>query len=243
MKAEIKAGGSFGLTRDAIKYIAILTMLFNHIATALLPPESLWFEILVDIGYFTAVTMCFFLVEGYRYTHSRKKYALRLLIFALISQVPYGALQFGMLNMLFTLFFCFLILQARHRTANGFARNLLVTLLVLATLFCDWSLLAAIYTILFDRAFGNRKKQAVSFGVAALLLGFLDGVSYALEMPPLPALGHAAASCIGIGVSGIVILCFYNGKKGSGRFSKWFFYVFYPAHLFVLWMIRLGLGL
>ena len=34
--------------------------------------------------------MCFFLVEGYRYTHSRKKYALRLLIFALISQVPYG---------------------------------------------------------------------------------------------------------------------------------------------------------
>ena len=78
------------LTRDTIKYIAILTMLFNHIATALLPPESLWFEILVDIGYFTAVTMCFFLVEGYRYTHSRKKYALRLLIFALISQVPYG---------------------------------------------------------------------------------------------------------------------------------------------------------
>ena len=34
--------------------------------------------------------LCFFLVEGYRYTHSRKKYALRLLIFALISQVPYG---------------------------------------------------------------------------------------------------------------------------------------------------------
>ena len=136
MKAEIKAGGSFGLTRDAIKYIAILTMLLNHIATALLPPESLWFEILVDIGYFTAVTMCFFLVEGYRYTHSRKNYALRLLIFALISQVPYGALQFGMLNMLFTLFFCFLILQARHRTANGFVRNLLVTLLLLGIL--DW---------------------------------------------------------------------------------------------------------
>ena len=87
------------------------------------------------------------------------------------------------------------------------------------TLFCDWSLLAAIYTILFDRAFGNRKKQAVSFGVAALLLGLLDWVSYALEMPPLPALGHAAASCIGIGASGIVILCLY--KYDGHAVSLW----------------------
>ena len=235
-----------GISRDAIKYIAMLTMFINHAANALVPAESPWFEVLTDIGYFTAVTMCFFLVEGYQYTHSRKKYALRLLIFALISQVPYVmALRFGMLNMLFTLFFCFLILHVRHRVSNGFARNLLVVLLVFVTLFCDWSLLAAIYTILFDRAAGDKRKQAVSFGIAALLFGLLNWMSYALQMAPLPALGHALISCLGIAASGIVILRFYNGKKGkrSGRFSKWFFYAFYPAHLFVLWLVRLGLGI
>ena len=141
-------------------------------------------------------------------------------------------------------FFCFLILHVRHRVSNGFARNLLVVLLVFVTLCCDWSLLAAIYTILFDRAAGDKRKQAVSYGIAALLFGLLNWMSYALQMAPLPALGHAVLSCIGIGVSGIVVLNFYNGKKGkrSGRFSKWFFYIFYPAHLFVLWLIRLGLG-
>ena len=234
------------ISRDAIKYFAMLTMFINHVANAFVPPESVWFEVMVDIGYFTAVTMCFFLVEGYQYTHSRKNYALRLLIFALISQVPYVmALQFGMLNMLFTLFFCFLILHVRHRISNGFVRNLLVVLLVLVTLFCDWSLLAAIYTILFDRAAGNRKKQAAAFGFAAVLFALFNWLSYVMQMAPFPALGHALASCLGIVISGIVILCFYNGKKGkrSGRFSKWFFYVFYPAHLLVLGLIRLGLGM
>ena len=78
------------LNRDAIKYIAVFTMLLNHISAIFLQPGSLLGESFRVIGYFTAVTMVYFLVEGYRYTHSRKKYALRLLIFALISQVPYG---------------------------------------------------------------------------------------------------------------------------------------------------------
>ena len=60
-----------GLTRDAIKYLAIFTMLLNHIANVLLPENTILWEVLVDIGYFTAITMCYFLVEGFYYTHSR----------------------------------------------------------------------------------------------------------------------------------------------------------------------------
>ena len=52
-----------GLTRDAIKYLAIFTMLLNHIANVLLPENTILWEVLVDIGYFTAITMCYFLVE------------------------------------------------------------------------------------------------------------------------------------------------------------------------------------
>ena len=54
------------LNRDIIKYIAMVTMLLNHIANVFLPHGTILYEILVDIGYFTAPTMCYFLVEGYQ---------------------------------------------------------------------------------------------------------------------------------------------------------------------------------
>ena len=98
------------LDRDQIKMLAIVTMTFNHIAHVLMEPGSVLYEVFVDIGYFTAVTMCFFLVEGYRYTHSKKGYAKRLLIFALISEIPFVlAVGYFQLNVLFTLLICFLI--------------------------------------------------------------------------------------------------------------------------------------
>src|SRR5699024_5908230 len=76
------------LDRDAIKLIAIVLMLGNHIAAVFLPLGVFPWQIISDLGYFTAITMCCFLVEGYRHTRSRKKYALRLLVFALLSQFP-----------------------------------------------------------------------------------------------------------------------------------------------------------
>ncbi len=57
-------------------------MLLNHIANIFLEPGTLLFEIFVDVGYFTAITMCYFLVEGYGYTRSKEKYGKRLLLFA-----------------------------------------------------------------------------------------------------------------------------------------------------------------
>ena len=63
------------LNRDQIKYIAVFTMLLNHVANIFLQPGTFACEALKDIGYFTAPVMCWFLVEGYRYTRSVKKYA------------------------------------------------------------------------------------------------------------------------------------------------------------------------
>ena len=74
------------------------------------------------IGYFTAVTMCYFLVEGYGQTRSKRNYAARLLVFALLAQLPYqlafpdyGMAGFVQLNMLFTLLLCFLCCWCRRR--------------------------------------------------------------------------------------------------------------------------------
>ena len=79
----MKVKGVFSMNRDAIKMLAMFTMLLNHIANALLPAGQPLTNLFLFIGYFTAVTMCYFLVEGYGYTRSKRNYAARLLVFAI----------------------------------------------------------------------------------------------------------------------------------------------------------------
>ena len=74
--------------RDVIKYISMFTMLLNHIAQGFLTNGTMVYKLMQSIGYFTAPVMIYFLVEGYYYTHSRKKYFLRLFLFAVLSEFP-----------------------------------------------------------------------------------------------------------------------------------------------------------
>ena len=114
---EIK---SRGLTRDAIKMIAMLTMFFNHFSHVFLTAGTYPAEFLKGIGYFTAPVMCYFLVEGFYKTSSKRAYAKRLFVFALVSQVPYFLAfnrEAAVLNMMFSLLFSFLILCVFHGEA------------------------------------------------------------------------------------------------------------------------------
>ena len=64
------------MNRDTIKYIAMITMLLNHVSFIFLEPGTVLAEILTAVGYFTAPVMCYFLVEGMTYTRSPKGYAV-----------------------------------------------------------------------------------------------------------------------------------------------------------------------
>lgn len=232
------AKGWRALSRDVIKYIAMAVMLLNHIAAVFLEPGTLLYEVFTDAGYFTAITMCYFLVEGYRYTRSKKKYGTRLLAFAIISQIPFQMAfpHGGGLNMIFTLFICFLILVAREQIENQTLRTVIVMLLVLVTVIGDWALMAAVFTIMFDAWRGDRKRIWYAYGIAAVVFGGLNLADALSVYPAAKAVLCAAGSVVGILESGLVIQFLYNGKRAEcGRnISKWFFYIFYPAHLLIL---------
>lgn len=85
------------LSGAQLKLIAILSMLIDHVNKALIYPKlvsnngilttvSNIFDI---IGRIAFPLFCFMLVEGFFKTRSRKKYLLNLLIFGVISEVPF----------------------------------------------------------------------------------------------------------------------------------------------------------
>lgn len=158
------------LNRDVIKYIAMFAMLLNHIANVFLEGGTLLSEIFLDIGYFTAITMCYFLVEGYRYTHSKMQYGIRLFVFALISQIPFQmAFPYGGgLNMIFTLFICFLILVVREKVTNPALCTILQIVLVFVTAIGDWAFFAAVFVIMFDSWWGTGRISGVHMGLPSL---------------------------------------------------------------------------
>ena len=233
--------GVFTMSRDSIKMVAMLTMLINHIANVFLPAGRWYTNLCLYIGYFTAVTMCYFLVEGYGYTRSKRKYAGRLLGFAVLAQLPYqlafpenGIAGFVQFNMLFTLLLCFLVLLAQERIHNRVLRGAAIVLLICASLFCDWVLLAPVFTLLFIWARDSRPRKQLAFAAAAVLYGGMAGLGSG-------SLAETVGCAVPILTAGFVVLYLYNGQRARrGRsFSKWFFYTFYPAHLLVLGLIRI----
>lgn len=237
------------LNRDVIKYIAMFTMVLNHIAYIFLDEKSLACEILTDIGYFTGITMIWFLVEGYAYTRSKKKYAIRLLVFALFSEIPYclaftkdGIISFFGFDMIFTLLVCFLIVHVmtawQGRGITGFA----VMLLVLSTIFNDWGIIGPVYAVYFASARGSAKKQKEAWIKAISLFGLVNLASMIEKYTLWPGIPYAIGTIIAPALAGVCILYLYNGKRmEKGRtFSKWFFYLFYPGHLLVLGLLRIA---
>jgi hypothetical protein len=227
-----------------LKYIAAFTMVLNHIAyMQLFGLSAFWCEVFTDIGYFTAPIMCYFLVEGYDYTKSKERYGLRLLVFALLSQIPFRmAFHNGSLNMMFTLYFCFMILTVMEKIQNTALRDVVCLALTMATLVCDWALIAPILTILLGKSRGDRKKTAFSFFgmyAAFVLINFSDYLSMA-EALSINIILRSLASGIGILMAAFAVLVLYNGRRmNHGQtFSKWFFYLFYPAHLLILYLLK-----
>ena len=127
----------FSLSGTALKRIACLSMLLDHIGASLLEnglfkQGSFWpGDVQLDgvlrlAGRLAFPIYCFLLVEGFLHTHDFKKYALRMLGFALISEWPFdwaffSGVYWGHQNVYFTLLLGLLAMKAldTYQTAEG----------------------------------------------------------------------------------------------------------------------------
>ena len=155
------------MNRNVLKYIAIIAMTLDHVAVHLdfiSPTIYLIFRI---IGRITMPIMCFFIVEGFFYTKSKKNYALRLLILAIISQPIWCLLHndtiltweiFLNLNTVFSLLLGFLLLWIIEGNQKLYIKSLLIVLVVTCSFLCDYKLVALLYVVFFYLTRDNKYK-------------------------------------------------------------------------------------
>ena len=223
------------MNRNILKYIAVIAMIIDHVALVFVGMDKPLGVAMRVIGRLTAPIMCYFLVEGYMHTRSKKKYAIRLFAFALISQIPFiyliaGYFWVAKFNMIFTLFLCFIILLCFEKIENRFLRIACILGLFCLSTKCDWGLVAPIWVIIFA-AFRDDKKKLCLVYALVCVLWTLRSVGLTVEDGGLWYEGLWQAGTLGF----IPFIYLYNGESGkSSKFSKWFFYVFYPAHLLIL---------
>ena len=228
-----------------IKIIAIITMLIDHTKNIL----SLRDVSLYMLGRVAFPLFAFQTTIGYEKTKDLKKYLLRLFIFAIISQIPFSIyykevlkIQELTLNIMFTLIIgiiCMYVYDIKINPelekkkiiiANIYKSIIIVLLIVLAQILnVDYQCFGVIL-ILFIHIFYKNNKIIFSLGYITLItIQFI--LSYYSKVP----LEFFIAMLVG-GIIPLAIMLSYNGKKGKSL--KYLFYVFYPAHLIILVMIK-----
>ncbi len=234
------------LSRTGLKLIAILCMTLNHMAHILMSGRegTCAYELCIAIGYFTCITMCYLMVEGYQYTSDVRKYMCRLLAFGVIAQYPYWvAFHVPQLNILFSLSLCLLVLIVRKRVLNTTIRNLFLLMIFLVSAFTDWAIMAPFFTLLFVMTKERAESLWKVYSSAGVVLGLTE---LSTGTPP----GYVFLRVIALMLSGVVIRYAYDGEKEKGqnkgkgqsralrKWLKWFFYIYYPLHLVLLICLR-----
>ncbi len=152
-------------------------------------------------------------------------------------------------NMMFTLFLCFLLLVVRTDQRFAGKRLILGILIVFASGLCDWPVLAPLFTLLFWNAGEDWEARKKACWYVVILYAVFTFVSVCgLLLSPVEALIHTVLSSAGPAAACLTLLFLYNGKetgcgRPAGKSQKWFFYLYYPAHLLVIGLIKMAMVL
>lgn len=233
------------LTGSTLKWIAIISMLIDHIGAFLIEPILLEhgvglggifgggpalqtspyyflsqiYTISRLIGRLAFPIFAFLIVEGFLHTRNLKKYIIQMGIFALVSEIPFDLagsgviLEFSYQNIFFTLFIGLLSIAIFDELGKTSKVKWLVPVLgmVFAELLrTDYSAMGVLVIFIFYYFHDDFKSRNLFNGI--LFLSQLTAVF------------------------SLALIQLYNGRRGKQ--NKFFFYIFYPAHLALLFLIR-----
>lgn len=234
-----------GLSAYTLQLIAVVAMFIDHLAHIVVNMDfagSMNVVVAMNcIGRITMPIMCFFIAEGYHKTSNLPRYMLRLVVLAVIAQIPYylfgldsipqsfwGFVKGNILhmNVAVTLLMGLIALSVvKNDKFNLFTKVAVAIAAISLTRFSDWRYYGVMWILMFGIFHGDFVKQAVFFTiVTALRCWHYSGDLYQIMMN----------SCV---ILAILLLYFYNGEKGKK--PKYGFYVFYPVHLLILGIIRI----
>lgn len=230
---------------STLKWIAMLSMVIDHLAAVVLMPIFGVFESLSlseawtlgnaafltytmrQIGRLAFPIFCFLLVEGLVHTHNRLLYLRHLLVLAIVSEIPFDLcisgkmMDFSYQNTIWTLVLGFLVccgldwLDEQRMSKQLVLKKALligVAMIFAYAVQTDYDAFGVAFIVLLYILRENQTEQCILGAIVCLF-------------------GEPAAALA------FIPIYFYNGKRGKQK--KWLFYVFYPSHLLVLYLIRL----
>ena len=216
----------FGLTGNQLKLIAMLTMTIDHIGVILLPQ----YRFLRVIGRLAMPIYAFMIAEGCHYTHDRKAYFLRLFGLAVLCQVVYALVDRSLYQCILVTFsgsvglICVVENAWQKRTPGAVlsAAILFIVIylvceklpLLLPGFHVDYGIWGVLLPVIVY--FGGR--DVVSFGLGTLLLCLSSGQLQWWSLLSVP------------------LIALYNSQRGKYHLG-WVFYLYYPAHLVILYAI------
>lgn len=239
------------LNTNILKIIAIISMTIDHVTWAIFPnfstnPIAIIMHIL---GRIACPIFCYFIVQGYIHTKNFNKYLSRILVFALISHIPYVLTSFNYIDIyslipgyygifnqtsiLWGLACGLLLIKANDSNLKNIYKILLSILICLISFPSDWSCVAPLIIFFMWVYKDNFMKQMISM----FLMIITYVIVYYFSINKIYAFLQFGV------ILSIPLLYLYNGSKGNNiklnKFMKWFFYIYYPAHLLLIYLFTI----
>lgn len=231
---------SYSLTGYQIKYIALISMFLDHFRVVAEPyiPYSLYL-FLHGIGRLAFPIFCFFLAEGFYYTKNRRAYLMRLILFGILSELPFdialqsslkddlaGPFSWAAQNVMFTMAIGFGLMMlltkySSHRYDQLRLGFIILALLLAEALHVDYGAVGVCTILLFYYRKRNHPDQNEVSSLAFCMIPLvLLSLAYPIQL---------------VCILSLVPLSLYRQERGKGW--KYLFYVFYPAHLLLLYAL------
>lgn len=226
------------MTAFTLKIIAMISMVLDHVKYAI--PSTKNFAT-IYLGRIAFPIFAFLIAEGFIHTHSRPKYMLKMLAFAIISQIPFHAFADEIahattnLNVLFTFEIALLGLCTieffNNTQSNGILKilnylsvSIILTVILIITYFIHpdytWFGVSVVWVFYLFR--NSKILTSLSYTILLLLYYYSAGEIHNYKM-------------IICSLISLIFICLYNGEQGKKL--KYFFYFFYPVHLVILYVL------